>query len=1196
MNTKLLTIIFVLALIPMHCRASNFDSSIPSLSVARPSFTAQPEDQVAEPGASVQMRCAGEANPPPMLYWYKEGHRQLMFAPRGSTTSPIPPLQPKTPSAPEWPQSPLPLVSDNRHIVSDTSPAINKIFSMPLSADQPNPSGSFGNSFFGNRIYVDNHGTLHITNATASDTGYYACALVSSVGSVLTKAKITIKQHNSDFLDQIGIRESLHSRSGGSLSSALSKIDLLPPPVIKLGSINQTLPTNTSTVLVCDVVSQVPYKIQWLFESQPLTEEPGRVVVQDTGALSINYLRPSDSGIYTCVVTAANDQVMPIASPFEPLDSSMLTSAPPIQQSTSHSAWLKVMNPMNPNVKFTKMDPYALPSSPGPAYLVSTNGNDAITIAWAPPVDSGTLPVKEYIVEHYDTSQEHARWKVIYRIKGKESLLVDGLSSEGSHFFVIRAVNSRGTGKSQHAENHDHMYFALRKLINPDLYKLTGPSSPIAGPFRTNAFQARYDAELKRHGLSDPSRFTNDGMSFNSFKQDLRDVARERLMKISTNLISLTPISSSSVRLQWTIQLRNSTEAYFDTMTGSSLGSDVDEVLEGFSIRYRAVGVGSGAPTESLPGPLPLVTSYVEEEHDTEKRPKRELSNLIDYSQEFNEIRITDHSIEHYTVNELKPFTLYQFFVVPYYKDIDGVPSNILSVQTTEDRPSVAPPYLTIRSLNSTAVRLLWLHIPPHYSNGVLRGYLIQVNQTASESTNRPTTPETTRYLSLADLNIATLTSYSPDARILPATSSPQYVVMYELSNLTHKSFYSVQVAAMTNVGAGPWSDTQNFIMDPEILDKMKATGDSGFDDLIAKSVIPFSPQSYGNLVSGLRVSSLYLVLAIVFGLAIVISVVGYVLYQRNNQRVLTWRKTISEHFTNKFYMPSTADHHCGTNSIQQNVYDHQAHLIYAAATQIPAQSFPQKNMWQKNGRINSSETGSLSSSSHGGGGVGAGGLIPISSDPASTNRHIVGEQVFLMKNNKDMASRFSRGANGQMSAMQPQCLDTTCTLGQQPQISGHGDYYSVINNMAEYEEVDSHQAMRAKGQGAPSGSDLHQTASSNSDTSCPSSVTRLLPNQNYNRELLTRTYNENQRLEMIVQQQQQGNFIYHGKPQFVTMSHNQQQQHQQQQHHIHQHQNSGGIGAPRLLPLSPYATTNLMSRIPQQQIFINPVHQASPK
>lgn len=643
-------------------------------------------------------------------------------------------------------------------------------------------------------------------------------------------------------------------------------------------------------------------------------------------------------------------------------------------------------------------------------------------------------------------------------------------------------------------------------------------------------------------------------------------------------------------------------DAYIDSMAGSSIGSEVEEVLEGFSIRYRAVGMGTDisgeafsngwrAKDQAAPSSLPLVTSYVEEDDDSEKRSKREVSNLIDYSQEFNEIRITDHSIEHYTVNELRPFILYQFFVVPYYKDIDGIPSNILSVQTTEDRPSVAPPYLTVRPINSTAVRLLWLHIPPHYSNGILRGYLMQVNQTgiqsANEVTSRPATFETTRYLSLTELNIATLTSYSPEARILPAVSSPQYVVMYELSNLTYKSFYSIQVAAMTNVGAGPWSDTQNFIMDPRILDKMKTAGDSGFDDLIAKSLIPYSPQSYGNLVSGLRVSNLYLILASVSAVALIVMIVGYMLYQRNNQRVLTWRKTISEHFTNKFYMPSPVDHHCGTNSIQQNVYDHQQHLIYAASTQIPAQSLPQKNVWQKNGRINSSETGSLSS--HGGGG--GAGLISINNDPSSTNRRLVGEQVFLMKNNKDMASRFSRGANGQtMMNAQPQCLDTACTLGP-TQITNHGDYYSVINNMGEYEELDSHQAMmrgnQQQGTIVNGAGDLHQTASSNSDTSCPSSVTRLLPNQNYNRDLLTRTFNENQRLEMIVQQQ--GNFMY-GKPQFVTMNNH------------HQNGNlivgggGGGMDAPRLLPLSPYATTNLMSRIPQQQIFVNPVHQNSQK
>jgi len=445
----LLTVIILLTY-ATSCESLDFIRQYPTFpnNAARPRFTVQPEDQEVDKGARVQIKCAGEASPAPILFWYKEGHRQLMFP--SNINAPK-----QQAAALDWPQA-APLVStDHRYgnnPTSDTSPSINKLFTMPINTDQPSQS-SFINNYFGNRIYVDNQGTLNVLNVTSSDTGYYACALISSVGSVMAKAKLTVRQSpdsqigGTDYFDPASSLQSSINIKGGNPVLSNSKFDLLPPPVIKFGSTNQTLPTNTSATLVCDVVSRVAYKIQWLFESQILEEDPPRIMFVDSGAL-INNLRTSDSGVYTCIVTAATDQIMPVANPFEPLDSSMLTSTPPIQQSTSHSTMLKVASPMNPNIQFYRMDTFAYPSSPGPAYLVSTNGNDAITIAWAAPADSGTLPIKEYIVEHYDTSQEHLGWRVIYRIMGKESLLIDGLSADGSHFFVIRAANSHGQGKS----------------------------------------------------------------------------------------------------------------------------------------------------------------------------------------------------------------------------------------------------------------------------------------------------------------------------------------------------------------------------------------------------------------------------------------------------------------------------------------------------------------------------------------------------------------------------------------------------------------------------------------------------------------------------------------------------------------------------------------------------------------------------
>lgn len=1011
--------------------------------LARPKYISQPEDQEVSLGSSVQLKCAGDGSPQPLQFWYKEGHRQLMFRPASNNKRPQAALL----------VAPLSYLPTH----SDTSPAINKLFTSMANIQDPFVSQEFGNSYFGNRIFVDNSGNLNIINATTSDTGFYACALISPVGSAMVKAKLSVRQPPHD---------TFHDPAAHLIPPSDSfKYDLLPPPVIKLGTPNQTLVINASAQLVCDVVSQVSYKIQWFYEQQPLQEQPPRITVLESGALAINNLRVSDSGVYTCVVTAATDQNMPLASPYEPLDLSMLTTAPPIQQSTSHSAMLKVGSLKNFSLQFYNLNSFDYPSSPGPATLVDRLGTDSITIAWSLPNDSGSLPIKEYIVEHYDTSKEHIGWEIIYRIKGKETLMIDGLSAEGSHFFVIRAANGHGVG----------------------------PSSAIAGPFRTNTGEARYQAEIQRRRHPGAAATSN-------VRQDV-NLARDRLMAIATNLLSATPVSSTSIRLQWRTELIGNAEPY--SMLG---GPEVNNFLEGFSIRYRAIGVGENLePVNNYNNPisLPLVTSYIDSDRAEEAQQTSMIRNNrdIDYVQEFSELKVVDHNTEHYTINTLRPFTLYQFFVSPYYKDIDGIPSNILASQTLEDRPMIAPPNLTIRPINSTAVRLLWLHLPSTYTNGVIRNYVARVNRsdfTSQQQQQQQTTTEVSKILNLplGSLSVATL---KPDARFDSSpnkfrpeqahSATEQYILIYDLVNLTYKSFYSVQLAASTSVGHGPWSEPLNFIMDPKILSHQKISGND-FEDVISKSTILTFPESLGPnpITSSTNNTNLYLLITalIIITISLVLSA-ALLLYRKNNQKVITWKKAISEHFTNKFYMPSSVDPRA-SNSIQQNIYDHQQHLIYSGSAHLgpqsraPAHQQQQQTMWANNG-----------------------------------------------------------------------CSRTLNNTNNQSQIvhNGAGDYYSVINNMAEYEELDNHQR-----------NNMQQTASSNSDTSCPSSVTRLLPNQNYSRDLI------GQRHEMMLQQQIDCIDNTGGKPTFATLI------------------NAEAGRLQSIVPLSPYATTNLMNQIsmPQQQ------------
>jgi len=709
------------------------------------------------------------------------------------------------------------------------------------------------------------------------------------------------------------------------------------------------------------------------------------------------------------------------------------------------------------------------------------------------------------------------------------------------------------------------------KLTPPTL----GPSSAISEPMRTVAGENRYQSEIYRRRLIADSKKSNYDLP--NSRADI-NLAREKLMSITTSLLSLTPISSQSIKLHWSTQItgNSSSPTTLDSIGGISIPSlstpDINEFLEGYSIRYRAISSGESLLSSdpifgagwnkwsnkenNLPSSLPLVTSYIDPQDESQIRKGPELVNYFDYSQEFNEVRVIDHNTEFYTINGLKPFTLYQFFVVPYYRDIDGVPSNILSAQTNEDRPSVAPPNLTVRPVNNTSVRLLWLHVPPIYANGILRGYLVRINRSDILNSNAQligsrlmAEPPKVLTLPLEDVNIAPLQAFNPD----PRGNQPnfqQYVVAYDITNLTHKSFYSIQIAASTSVGPGPWSDQQNFVMDPDILAQLKGPNND-FDDVMSKSSISSVPHSYGNLDAQQRgIGGVYIITSICLIIISILILVSYLLYRRNNQKVITWKKTISEHFSNKFYMPSSVNHQ---SSIQQNIYDHQQHLIYSGSPQIAQQPMPPQTLWANNGCLNSSRTGSI---------VSHGGLISVSNDPASLNRRMNGNQVLMMAE-KDVNSRFIKNTPGHLIGNKNSNLSHP--IEHQTQIIHHGgDYYSVINGMAEYEELENQQRNNIP---LISNADRHQTASSNSDTSCPSSVTRLLPNQNYNRELLAKTISDNQRYEAVLQQR-----LDEMKQPIVTSE-------------------RGGLQST--IPLSPYATTNLMNHFQMpQQIIQN--HQTS--
>ncbi|XP_035767837.1 roundabout homolog 2-like [Neolamprologus brichardi] len=137
-----------------------------------PQIVVRPRDQITTPGRTVTFLCGTKGNPPPAVFWQKEGSQILLF-----------PVQ------------------------------------------EPSQSG---------RFTVSLSGELTINDVQVEDSGYYICQAISVAGSILTKALLEVESAPSDRVPPI-IRQgpANHTLSPGSMAQLHCHIMGNPMPSIQ---------------------------------------------------------------------------------------------------------------------------------------------------------------------------------------------------------------------------------------------------------------------------------------------------------------------------------------------------------------------------------------------------------------------------------------------------------------------------------------------------------------------------------------------------------------------------------------------------------------------------------------------------------------------------------------------------------------------------------------------------------------------------------------------------------------------------------------------------------------------------------------------------------------------------------------------------------------------------------------------------
>uniref|UniRef100_A0A1A7YP55 Roundabout, axon guidance receptor, homolog 1 n=1 Tax=Iconisemion striatum TaxID=60296 RepID=A0A1A7YP55_9TELE len=236
------------------------------------------------------------------------------------------------------------------------------------------------------RLSVSQMGSLTITDVQRSDAGFYICQALNIAGSVITKALLEVTEAGSDH----------------------------PPPVIRQGPVNQTVPVDSTVNLGCQTAGTPPPTVHWKKDGVMVSPVDSRMSLTETGSLKIHYAKLGDSGFYTCVASSPSGEA-------------------------SWTAYVQVeefgvaVQPSHP--KDTALIPGA-PSKPE----VSNISRTSVTLSWK---SSTNAPAVSFLIEAFSYTLGN-RWVTVAEHVKAETFVLTNLKPGAVYLFMVRAVNAHG--------------------------------------------------------------------------------------------------------------------------------------------------------------------------------------------------------------------------------------------------------------------------------------------------------------------------------------------------------------------------------------------------------------------------------------------------------------------------------------------------------------------------------------------------------------------------------------------------------------------------------------------------------------------------------------------------------------------------------------------------------------------------------
>ncbi|XP_061607734.1 roundabout homolog 1-like isoform X4 [Phyllopteryx taeniolatus] len=390
------------------------ESEIAELTVLeRPTFLKRPSSAVVLADGSAEFHCAVQGDPVPTVRWRKEDSelpqgryeiledhtlivRQVTSSDEGSYTCVVENMVGKSEtSATLTVHVPPAFALRPRNQVA----AIGRTVTFQCEATgNPQPAifwqreGSESLLFSApqafSRVSVSQMGSLTITDVQHSDGGLYSCQALNIAGSVITKVLLEVTDSSSE----------------------------LPPPVIRQGPVNQTVPVDSTVVLSCHTTGVPPPSVHWKKDGAVLSPADTRLSVAESGSLEIRYTKLGDTGFYTCVATSPNGEASWSAH----------------LQVEAFGVVVQTSRPSGPNL---------IPGAPTKPEITDVSPT-SVALSWETNPSGGATPTS-YLIEGFSHTLG-SRWVTLAEHVKMQSFVLRNLKPGTVYLFLIRAVNAYG--------------------------------------------------------------------------------------------------------------------------------------------------------------------------------------------------------------------------------------------------------------------------------------------------------------------------------------------------------------------------------------------------------------------------------------------------------------------------------------------------------------------------------------------------------------------------------------------------------------------------------------------------------------------------------------------------------------------------------------------------------------------------------